>query len=282
MSLRRTHSLGLVVSDVTNPFFTVLARGVEDVGQERGYSVVLCNSDGKPEKERSYLEMLHEKRVDGILVSPDGAESDPVNRILQAGIGLVLVDRVLADIDAPSISVDNDGGARAATEYLLDLGHRDIGIIVGKHGVSTSEERLQGFRDAMAYRGVAVDESFVIRGHFSEEGGRSATLTLCSAGNAPTAVISCNNLMTTGALFALRSLNRKIPDDLSIVSFDDLPMFSLLDHPLTVVSQPAYEVGRVACRLLIDQLEGIETTERTVRLKTELIIRDSCRPVVAG
>jgi len=282
MSLRRTHSLGLVVSDVTNPFFTVLARGVEDLGQERGYSVVLCNSDSNPEKERSYLEMLHEKRVDGILVSPNGADSDPVNRILHAGIGLVLVDRVLPHIDAPSISVDNYAGARAATEYLLDLGHRDIGIIAGKLGASTGEERLQGFRTAMSDRCVAVDESLVVSGDFSEEGGRSAALRLCSGPNSPTAVISCNNLMTTGALFALRSLNRNVPDDLSLVSFDDLPLFSLLDHPLTVVSQPAYEMGRVACRLLIDQLEGIDTTERNVRLNTELIIRDSCRPVVAG
>jgi LacI family transcriptional regulator len=270
------------VSDVTNPFFTVLARGVEDLGQERGYSVVLCNSDSKPEKEQSYLEMLHEKRVDGILVSPNGADSEPVNRILQAGIGVVLVDRVLPHVDAASISVDNFAGARFATGYLLDLGHVRVGVIAGKLDASTGEERLEGFRAAMNARGAPIDPSLIVRGDFTQEGGHAAALELCSCPNPPTAVISCNNLMTTGALFALRSLNRKIPDDLSLVSFDDLPLFSLLDHPLTVVSQPAYEMGRVACRLLIDQLEGLDTTERNVRLNTELIVRDSCRPVATS
>lgn len=282
MSLQRTHSLGLVVSDVTNPFFTVLARGVEDVGQERGYSVVLCNSDSKPEKERAYLEMLHQKRVDGIMVSANGADADPINRILRAGIGVVLVDRVLDHIDAPSISADNFGGALSATKYLLDLGHISIGIIAGKLDASTGEERLAGFRAAMDNKGLRVDESMVLRGDFTEEGGHLSALQLFSRPTPPTALISCNNLMTIGALFALRSLGRRVPSDLSLVSFDDLPLFSLLDHPLTVVSQPAYEMGRVACRLLIDQLEGLDPTERNVRLNTELIVRDSCRPAVAG
>jgi LacI family transcriptional regulator len=285
MSLRRTHSLGLVVSDVTNPFFTVLARGVEDVGQERGYSVVLCNSDSKQEKERAYLEMLHEKRVDGILVSPNGADPNPVERILQAGIGVVLVDRVLAGVRASSVSADNFAGARSAAEYLLTLGHRRIGVIAGRLGASTGEERLNGFQAAMNDLGVAIDSSLVIRGDFTEDGGNQAAIQLYSQTPRPSAVISLNNLMTTGALFALRTVGCGIPDDLSLLSFDDLPLFSLLAHPLTVVAQPAYDMGRVACRLLIDQLEGIGTTHRQVRLATSLLIRESCcspqRPAIS-
>ena len=256
MQLRRTFSLGLVVSDVRNEFFTLLARGVEDEGQERGYFVFLCNTDGDLAKERAYLRGLHEKRVDGIVLAPIGEANDQVRRLADAGIQVVLADRMLPDAQVPGVSCDNFGGAYKATEYLLSLGHRRVALISGKPGASTGRERLEGFQSAMEANGVAVEPALIVPGNFTEEGGRAAGKSLLNLPQPPTAVISCNNLMTRGMLLAVRSRGKSVPRDMSVVSFDDVPVFSILDRPLTVVSLPTYEMGRRACQVLVDMLEG--------------------------
>jgi LacI family transcriptional regulator len=281
MSLRVTHTLGLVVSDVTNPFFTTVARSVEDICQEQGYSVVLCNTDGKPEKERAYLAMLHEKRVDGLLLSSTGAAAEQLRDILDAGIKVVLIDRVIPGVDSICVGVENFDGMFRGTQYLLSLGHRHIGLIVGGLDVPTSQERLDGYLAAMAERNAEIDPALIVDGHFSEEGGRTAGLQLYQRADPPTAIISCNNLMTSGLLFALRDIGKRVPDDVSVLGFDDLPIFSLLDHPLTVIAQPTYELGRRAGEVLLEQLQKgrVEQQAKNIQLPTQLVLRDSCRPV---
>jgi LacI family transcriptional regulator len=281
MSLRETRTLGLVVSDVTNPFFTTVARGVEDICQEQGYSVVLCNTDGKPEKERAYLAMLHEKRVDGLLLSSTGAAAEQLRDILAAGIKVVLIDRAIPGVDSICVGVENFDGMYRGTQYLLSLGHRHIGLIVGGPDVPTSKERLDGYLAAMAESNTEIDPALIVDGHFSEEGGRTAGRQLYQRAVPPTAIISCNNLMTSGLLFALHDIGRRVPDDVSVLGFDDLPIFSLLDHPLTVIAQPTYELGRRAGEVLLEQIQKgkVERQAENIRLPIQLVIRDSCRPV---
>jgi len=280
MSMRRTHTLGLVVSDVTNPFFTAIARSVEDAGQERGYSVVLCNTDGDADKESAYLTMLHEKRVDGILLSTTGKATRQIRSAVEAGIRMVLIDREAPGLDIPFVSAESRTGMYEAGQYLLGLGHRRIGVITGDPDVPTARARLDGLLDAMRQAGIEADPELILPGDFSEAGGRRAGRQLLTHPQPPTAIVSCNNLMTSGLLFSLRDTNKRFPHDVSILGFDDLPFFSLLEHPLTVVDQPTFEIGRVACHILLDILDGSEAQSAgaSTRLPTRLVIRDSCQP----
>jgi LacI family transcriptional regulator len=285
MAGHRTLTLGLVVSDVTNHFFTAVARGVEDAGQKAGYSVVLCNTDEQLEKERSYLSVLREKRVDGIIMAISSSEVGHIRRIVEGGTLMVLIDRAAWGLELPSVLVDNEGGVRRATEYLLDLGHRSVGVVCGSSEVATSRERVKGYRAALSAAGIPFDPSLVVEGAFKETGGHSAAMQLWRRPDRPTAIMSLSNVMTTGALLALRQCGARIPEDISFIGFDDLPYFELLEYPLTVVTQPTYELGRYACELLLQSIEhgGLPALPaQEIRLPTQLIIRSSCSRVNAN
>jgi LacI family transcriptional regulator len=278
MSQRRTLTLGLVVPDISNPFFTAVARGAEDVGQKSGYSLVLCNTDRDLDKERGYLSVLREKRVDGVMLIIAGAEITHVQQVLDAGMNLVLVDRASPALKAPSVLADNQSGVYEATKYLLSLGHHRIAVVTGPAVVNNAVERLHGYEQALEEAGLPIDQALVIPGNFTYDGGRKAGYELLDLLHPPTAVISLNNGMTTGLLMALRERGTRIPVDISVIGFDDLPYFQLLEHPLTAVSQPMYEMGRRACELLLELIGGgIEDPAlHHVRLPTRLILRDSC------
>ena len=282
MSQRRTLTIGLVVSDITNPFFTLMARGVEDTGQKSGYSVVLANTDEDLDRERSSLDVLRQKRVDGILLTVSSTETAHVRRLIDAGIKIVLIDRSLPDLAVPSVQVNNVGGVREAMAYLLALGHQRIGIITGNLSESTGAERLAGYEVALAAAGMPLDRDLVVSGHFKESGGYAAAQRLWSVSDRATALISCNNAMTTGVLLALRERGARVPDDVSVVGFDDIPYYALLDRPLTAIAQPTYELGCQACALLLhliaDNNDDRLNVETKVRLPTTFIVRASCRP----
>jgi len=281
MSQRRTLTIGLVVSDITNPFFTLVARGVEDTGQKSGYSVVLANTDEDLDRERSSLDVLRQKRVDGILLTVSSTETTHVRRLIDAGMKIVLIDRSLPDLAIPSVQVDNVGGVHKAMAYLLALGHRRIGIITGNLSESTGAERLSGYEAALAAAGLPFDPDLVVSGKFKESGGYAAAHHLWAVPDRPTALISCNNTMTTGLLLALRESGAHVPDDVSVVGFDDIPYYSLLDRPLTAIAQPTYELGCHACELLLRLIEDNDdmlNVETKVRLPTTFIVRASCRP----
>ncbi len=256
MTLGRTMTIGLVVSDVTNPFFTSVARGVEDAAREGGYGILLCNTDEDPEIEKTQLNILRERRVDGILLAPAGGESSHIQSLVDGGSTMVLIDRHIKGVDAPSVQVENAGATAEATRYLLSLGHRDIAIVVGKPSVSTSEERLQGYVQAHHDALLSPRPDLVFGGRYAQEGGYDSGAAIARMEPRPSAVISCNNVMTTGLLLALRDAGVRIPEDISLISFDDLPYFTLLDHPLTAIQQPMYELGHVACNLLLDILRS--------------------------
>jgi DNA-binding LacI/PurR family transcriptional regulator len=285
MTVRRTHVLGLVVSDVTNQFFTALARAVEDTAQETGYSLVLCNTDERLDKERAYLGVLREKRVDGIILAATTTETSHIQRLVEGGIRLVLIDRGVPGLLVPSVQVDNFGGMYEATRYLLSIGHRRIGMITGGMAISTARERQAGFEAAMRDGGVfgqdGPDQLLMVEAGRTTEGGYSAALRLWDGPERPTAIIAWSNMTSTGLLLALHERGVHVPDDVSVIGFDDLPQFAFLDHALTVVEQPTYELGRQACELLLrllDREADVPAEPIEIRLPTRLILRDSCRP----
>lgn len=281
MAKGHTRTLGLVVADITSSFFNQVARGVEDMGRAQGYSVVLCNADEDLSKEQDYLSMLREKRVDGILLAPSSGDIAHVQRLADAGVKLALLDRGIPALGLPSVQVDNVGGMYQATEYLLGLGHRRIAMVVGDLAITTARQRLQGFTAALEAARVPLNPDLLIPVRPHQDGGYDAARQIWKFRSRPTAIISWGDVTTTGVLLALRDCDAHIPEDVSVIGFDDVPLFSLLAHPLTAIAQPAYEVGQRACDLLLRMIRDdapLPLAESQVILPTQFLIRASCGP----
>lgn len=276
---RRTHTVGLLISDIANPFFIRAVRAIEDVAQENGYNVILCNTDEDPVKEAQYLRVLMEKRVDGIVLATTAEALSIIRDIRRRQIPLVLFDRDLPGVAADTVTVDGEMGGRLATEYLLSLGHRRIAIIHGPLVRSTGRERLQGYLRALKAAGVKPVHDYICEGNFKQDSGRDHTRHLLDLAPPPTALFCTNNLMTVGALQAVHERGIRISSDLSLVGYDDMEWWTLTHPPLTTVGQPVYDLGREAMRLLLRQI-GADRRGRPQRmvLKPELIIRNSCAP----
>jgi LacI family transcriptional regulator len=271
---RRTAVLALIISDVENPFFTAIARGVEDVALAAGYSVVLCNSDENLDKEARYLDVAVEERMAGVVLSPTTA-STSVEVLRRRGTPVVAVDRPLDDVD--QVLVDTRLGAEEATAHLLAAGYRRIGCVTGPSGVRTADDRLAGYRDALAAAGIAADEALMRRAEYRAEGAQLATAELLRTAGPVDGLLVANSVQAVGSLEALRSAGRQLGADVGMVVFDDAPWATLIDPPLTVVAQPAYEMGAVAARLLLERIGG-DAHGVTVRtLAARLIERGSSR-----
>ncbi len=275
----RTHTIGLLISDIGNPFFIRAVRAVEDVANENGYNIILCNTDEDPRKEMQYLGVLVEKRVDGIILATTAESRQVVRDVRRERIPLVLFDRAWPGIAADTVTVDGMLGGRLATEHLLGLGHRRIAIIHGPSKRSTGSERLLGYLAALADAGIRAATELIREGDFKQDSGHRLAHELLGIAPRPTALFCTNNLMTVGALHALRELGLRIPRDLSLVGYDDMEWWTLTQPPLTTVGQPVYALGREAMRLLLERI-GSRTGRRPrhVVLKPELIARESCGP----
>ena len=271
----RAHLVGLIIPDIQNPFYAEIARGVEDAAYAAEYALLLCNSDENPEKERFYLEVMRSESVDGIVLPPFDDTDSAVIDIVATGMPVVCVDRSMVKLKTDLVEVDNHRGAFEAVAHLLDKGHRHIGLIEGRTHVSTSRERRRGYLDALAERGVTVRKDLMRSGDFKQESGRVLANELLALRKPPTALFVCNNLMTVGALAAIHQRGLRVPQDVAIVGFDDLPWAEALDPPLTVVRQPAYDVGRQAMELLLKRIMEPERAPVTLRLLPELVTRRS-------
>lgn len=288
LKTRSTRTIGVVVSDISNPYFTAVVRGVEDVASANDYTIIICNTDEDREKEQRYLKVLLAKRVDGLIIAPSGHSSSLLPMMQVAGIPIVLMDRSVDGMNLPIIRVDNRGGAYQAVTHLIDDGHVRIGAISGLAQVSTTEERYVGYVRALSERGLAVRQDWVKAGYSKREGGQRAMQELLVLADRPTAVFTTNNLMTLGALTALLEAGLSCPDDMAIVGFDDHEWASIVAPRLTVVRQPTNEVGQKAAELLISLVRSEPDGLLERVLPTELVVRDSCarhdrgRPPAAG
>ena len=253
---KRTHTLALVLTDITNPFWTTVARGVEDAASEEGYNVIFCNTDESASKQASYLEAMIQKQVDGILLVPARSNESPINFLHQQNVQVVLLDRRLPNLEADVVRCDSSGGAYQLVQLLLKLGHRRIAILSGPSGVSSADDRVEGYRRAMHEAGLITEEQIVIYGDFSLESGYQMTHRLLAMSSRPTALFAGNNFIAIGALKALHDEGLSVPEKMSVVGFDDLPAAIVVDPFLTVAVQPAYEMGQRATKRLLECLEG--------------------------
>jgi LacI family transcriptional regulator len=284
---KRTKTLALVLSDISNPFFTTIARGVEDVAVRHGFSVMYCNTDESEREEAQYLLMLVERQVDGVLLVPAGS-SGASFRLLQAHrMPVVVLDRRVAWHNVDSVHCDSEAGAHALTRHLIELGHRRIAVLTGRRTISTSVDRVAGCRRALEEAGLALPDALVRYGGFNfgnlhqADGHHMAqgVLASMSASDRPTAIFAANNFIAFGAIRALHEAGLRVPDDMSVVAFDDLPVEWVSDPFLTVAAQPAYEIGRRGAAVLLDRLAGERVAEgEDVLLPFELIIRRSSAP----
>ncbi|WP_249714810.1 LacI family DNA-binding transcriptional regulator [Rhizomonospora bruguierae] len=270
----RTSLWAVIISDIGNPFFTTLVRGVEDVAQTSGYSVVLCNSDEDPVKEHRYIDAALAEQMAGVIISPSGRPAE-VHRLLGSRTPVVAVDRELAGTPVDAVLVDNAHGAERATAHLVQAGYRRIGCVTGPRRLSTATERLRGYRDALAAAGLPYEEELVRHADFREAGGYQAMASLLELACPPDAVFVANNLMAIGAVRCLVARGVRMPDELGMVAFDDIPWASLVRPTLTTVVQPTYELGRAAARLLADRLADPSRPPSTVTLPTELRVGES-------
>lgn len=271
-----SQAVGVVIPDLQNPFFTAVVRGIDAVLQAAGYTLLLANSDEDPARERNSLEMLRAEGVAGIVFVPINAARGTYRQLLGPPIHTVAVDRSPADLRADLVTVDNVGGTRDGVAHLLALGHRDVALLSGPSRHSTAREREQGYEQALEAAGVPPRTELVCRGDFREGGGYDGMRALMALPRRPTAVFVANNLMTLGAFRALHEAGIRIPEEVAIVGFDDMPWATSLNPPLTAVSQPSQEIGSAAAELLLDRIARPDRATRHLILETTLVVRASC------
>jgi LacI family transcriptional regulator, galactose operon repressor len=286
---RKTGTLALLVPDLANPFFTLIVQAAEDVAWRAGYHVILCDTRAELEREREYLEDMVEFQVEGVLVAPASDRSGSNLRILQRNnIPYVLIDRSIAGFDADLVQGDSVAGARLIVDHLLALGHRRIAAITETLDVSTSRERLQGYRDALEAAGIEQRAEYVVQSSAVDpRGGCEAALGLLDLDEPPTAIFAVNNIVAVGVVEAARERGVEIPGELALVCFDDIEHVSRLYPFLTVMAQPAETFGTIAAQLLLDRIaRRVRERRRVVVLPADLVVRQSSgaehESVVAG
>jgi LacI family transcriptional regulator len=292
-----TRTLGVVVSDIENPFFSNMLRGITDVAGEAGYEVVIVNTDEDGTIERDAVRTLLERRVDGLLVSP-AVDGDPghLHRALAGGVPVVLLDRLVLGVAADSVGIDNRNAAWSATRRLVEAGHTRIGLVTGDaaeghpalarivaEGVETAFGgttglRVAGYRDALLEAGLPLDPTLLAAQGLRPEDAVHATRRLLALPDPPTALIGLDSLLTLGILQALEELALRWPEDVSVIGFDDADWTEAVLPPLTVLAQPVQEIGRTACELLLRRLGGHDGRTEYHWLPTSLVERASVGP----
>ncbi len=275
---KRTHTLALVLTDITNPFWTTIARGVEDTAAQKNYHVILCNTDENPVKEANYISILLQRRVDGIILAPSTKDKKRLELLKRQNVPCVLIDRKVAGFKSDIVRSDSKEGARRLTAHLIGLGHRAIAIISGPAGISTAEERLDGYKQALCEQSIPVDGHFIKQGSYKQDSSAQFVKELLAQPNPPTAIIATNNFMGMSVLQELRQSGLRVPEDMALVCFDDIPQASLIYPFLTVCSQDAYKMGVVSAQLLIERItaKSARRKMREIVLDTELVVRKSC------
>ena len=283
-SMRRgqTHTVGVVIPDIANPFFGDLARWLEDALFEAGYSAIICNSDGDDRKESRYLDVLLSKKVDGLLLIAASQPSERLRHIVETGPPTIVVDRELDDLPLSQVMVENHRGGYLAGRHLLELGHRDVAVIAGPGGLGTSARRLDGFRNAFEEVDLRIGSERVFRGDFRAASGRTAMEAILDDARPPTAVFAENDLMALGALSAAHAAGADIPGQVSIVGFDGIAFGADVTPPLTTVAQSTADVAAAAVELLFDQLRDGSAPPRQVELPVTLVVRGSSAGPLRG
>ncbi len=279
LRFKQTKTLALVLTDITNPFFTTLARGAEDGASDQGFNLIFCNTDESETEQAKELTALVQKRVDGVLLVPAASSAEAVAFLREQGVPVVVLDRRVPDCTVDSVRCDSEQGAYELASHLLDLGHQRIAALSGPQKVSTAQDRVAGYRRALADSGLGPDAEIVYYGPFTQAGGVEMARQALALSPRPTALLAANNFIAVGAYQAVRETGLGVPDDVSIVGFDDLPTWLVMEPFLTVAAQPAYEMGQRATQLLLERLShGAATECQEIVLPFEIIVRRSSGP----
>lgn len=292
--------IGIVVSDITNPFFPAVVRGIEDKIRADRYHMVLANTDEDPAREEELVQLLTRQRVDGLIIAPTGVPCPPLVALVDSGVPVVQIDRTSPDVDAPAVVVDNEEGAYRAASYLIGLGHRRIACLMGISAISTQSERLKGWRRALLEAGLPAGDDLVVHadprfyGTLPDEAGAvlparpgqerpilpsasEALHDLLQSTERPSAIFALTNQLALNMVYALSAAGLQIPGDISVVTFDDPDWAPLFCPPLTAVRQPAYQMGMVAADMLMRMIRN-ETVESPRPLRVDLMKRASSAP----
>ncbi|MEN8173069.1 MAG: LacI family DNA-binding transcriptional regulator [Chloroflexota bacterium] len=278
LSLRskQTMTLAVIITDITNPFWTTVTRGIEDVAQANGYSIILCNTDESEEKQEQYLQMLLRRRIDGILMVPVTSKADPIKLVKKQNIPVVVMDRHVPGVDVDIVRSDTEEGAYQITKYLLSLGHQRIAMLAGPQSTSTATDRVDGYCRALRDAGLAKRDDHIFWGEFSIEAGYKTAQQMLTDLPDVTAFFAANNFIAIGAMQLLKEKNKRVPEDIALVTIDDIPPGFTLAPFFTVVTQPALEMGKQAAQLLLNRVDGtVNGVCQEIILPVQMIIRAS-------
>jgi LacI family transcriptional regulator len=274
---KRTKIIGLVLPDITDPFFPEVARGVEDTLNDCGYSVILCNTDNNIEKEIKYITLLYEQQVDGIILAPVGKKLEHIQFIIDKGKPLVFIDRTIDSLPVSYVVADNLNGGYLAVKYLLQNGHRQIACIAGEPMIQSSEERIQGYKNALYEYQLPIDETLIYYTNFKSDGGYKATKNLLSKRLNIDAFFVVSDIVAYGVLDALHEAGIQVPEDISVIGFDDIPFSKYLHIPLTTIHQPRYELGKEAAQVILSLVSNRKKIIYQKKLDVSLVVRDSVK-----
>ncbi|RWU21242.1 LacI family transcriptional regulator [Pseudomonas alkylphenolica] len=278
LKARSTATIGLLVPNSVNPYFAELARGIEDGCERKGYCVILCNSDDDPQKQRSYLRVLLEKRIDGLIVASVGEDADLRGSLASVRTPMVIVDRALEGVEADLVRIDHELGAYLATQHLLQLGHQAIAYIGGPASTSVAQLREAGYRRALGEAGVPVASEWIVNSDFTSLGGYAAAAKLLE-GNRPTAIFAGNDMIGIGVLRAAAERNICVPSELSVIGFDDIQLSRYVFPALTTVGQSIRELGESAAALLLSRIaQPLQGAPEQRIVAPKIVLRESTAP----
>ncbi|MFH1904399.1 MAG: GntR family transcriptional regulator [bacterium] len=274
-----TKTIGLIVPAINVSYFSDIARGVEDAGNKKGYHIIFCNSDDKLEKEKTYMQQLYDKKIDGLIISPAGYSSKNrhFGKLIKDKVPFVIMDILVDGIDADYVVTDDIDGSYRAVTHLINLGHKRIGHIRGTKNCSTAEERIEGYRKAISGSDLEFDENLIQGGcYWNRRYGSLAMEKFLKMSPRPTAIFAANDILASGAYDAIIKASLRVPEDIALVGYADLATSAGMDVPLTTVHQPGYKMGKAACELLIEKIKNKHSETKKIVFKTKLIIRRSC------
>ena len=277
---QRTSTLGLILPDTHNPYFAEVARAVEQTAFERGFTVMICHTDYNLDRELHYVSVLIAERAAGVIWFPATNSAEPARLLTEYDVPLVVLDRQVEGSQATSVLADNFRGGYIAAQHLIELGHRKIGCITRPFDLYHSQERVRGYQAALRNAGLPIEERLAVKGGFRLEDGRAAAFRLLDQHRDMTAIFAYNDFMAIGALRAVIERGLRVPEDVSVVGFDDIPQSAFTCPALTTVRQPKHEMGCQGAGLLLDLIDGKSPPEGTIgTLGVELIVRETTGPV---
>ncbi len=272
---KRTRTFGLVVTSIADPFVAEVVRGIEETALDHGYSLILCQSQAESQREMAAVKMLREKRVEAIIVTASRVGSLYMPLLEEVHVPIVLINNQQEGRYVYSIATDNVQGGRLAGRYLLELGHRRVGYIAGPEGVTSSVDRLEGCRQALKEQGLEL--KMIVPGDGCTDGGQAGMQKLLSSPSPPTAVFCYNDVTAIGALLAAKEMGCHVPQDISIMGYDDIALAAYVDPPLTTIAQQRYEMGRMATEMALTLVnDGADSSVEDVLLTGRLVVRESC------